>query len=210
MISEYREIEYNVGDHVIVLVPETEKEREDTDQFNAGFDHDMFHYDRSIGVIDMVGDVRPNGRRTYNIRFEDGETWFWDPFYMRPASEAATLDPDVKDFNWHLNEFLRERLDIDTSEGTDYEIEELSEFLMDQGFPEFIEDWGEMVTVLKSWRTEFPALTVEEPGKYGLAANTLSGRSRPKNHITIADFLAEMRKVYKFCVTAEDFESILD
>lgn len=161
MISEYREIEYNVGDHVIVLVPETEKEREDTDQFNAGFDHDMFHYDRSIGVIDMVGEVRPNGRRTYNIRFEDGETWFWDPFYMRPASEAATLDPDVKDFNWHLNEFLRERLDIDTSEGTDYEIEELSEFLMDQGFPEFIEDWGDMVTVLKSWRTEFPALTVE-------------------------------------------------
>lgn len=210
MISEYREMKYNVGDHVIVLVPETEQERNNPNQFNAGFDRNMFKYDRLIGVIDMVGSVRPNGRRSYGIRFEDHEKWFWDPFYMRPASEAASIGPCVKDIYWYLNEFLMERLDIDMSQGSDREIEDLSEFLTDQGFPDRIEDWGETVSVLKSWREVYPALTVDYPGKYALAANGLSGGGRPIRHITIADFLAEMRKVYKSCVTAEDFESILD
>lgn len=210
MISEYREMAYRVGDPVIVFVPETEEEREDIDQFNAGFDDEMFQLDREIGVVVRIGEVQHNGRPTYSIEFESGQRWWWDPFYMRPVSEATTPVSKTKDFDWYLNEFLGGRLDIDTSEGADYEIEELSEFLMDQGFPELIDHWGEMMTVLKSWRTEFPALTVEEPGKYRLAANTLSGRHRPENHITIEDFLSAMRKEYKFCITAEDFESILD
>lgn len=210
MISEYREIAYSVGDPVIVFVPETEEERENSDQFNAGFDDEMFQLDREVGDVVRIGEVQPNGRPTYRIMFESGSSWWWDPFYMRPASEAATLGSEIKDFDWYLNQFINERLDIDISKGSDLEIEDLSEFLMDQGFPECIEGWGEMMTVLKSWRTEFPALTVTESGKYWLAANTLSGRHRPKNHITIADFLSKMRKEYKFCVTAEDFESILD
>ena len=90
--------EYDYGMRVVVFIPEGENLR-DYDVFNAGWDNDMYDYIGREGVV--ISEPHDPGLGTgldYRIEFEDGETWWWDERYMRPADAAiAAQFPTIEE-----------------------------------------------------------------------------------------------------------------
>jgi len=92
-MTDVRYEDFEVGDRVIVIEPETEEEKLNIEVFNAGWDSDMNGLGGSSAVIRSKSDPR-SGRPTYNLEFDDGDRWYWDPAWMEPETPMPSVNAE--------------------------------------------------------------------------------------------------------------------
>lgn len=86
--------DYEVGDEVIVYAPADEDVREDSEQFNAGWDASMDDLNGAHGVITTIGRIL-YGRHTYRVSFPEREDfWWWDPYWMERANTKEPVSDE--------------------------------------------------------------------------------------------------------------------
>ena len=96
--------EFSEGMRIVVFLPD-DVDRYETDEFNAGWADGMEDYIDQEGTIISGPHEASAGGFDYQIKFDDGETWWWDERYMRladmPGDPVIEIDEDT--FNEILN-----------------------------------------------------------------------------------------------------------
>lgn len=94
--------EFEAGEQVNVYIPD-EEARKYIERFNAGWDERMNEIaNGTVAVIIKDGKYRC-GRPDYLLQFPNGDTWWWDPYFMDRAEPKCVSTVSDEDFDAVLN-----------------------------------------------------------------------------------------------------------
>ena len=84
---------------VLVFLPE-DCDRHNYDDFNAGWAPDMDAMIGKTGTITRGPAAQDAGGFAYKIKFDNGDYWWWDERYMRPADipEEPVIEIEMSEF----------------------------------------------------------------------------------------------------------------
>ena len=90
--------ELSIGTRVFCFIPDGVDVYDDND-FNAGWSARMDSCVDEWGTIESIGEIKPNGRRDFLIRFEHNSAqWWWDELYVNPAGVISDSTIEESDF----------------------------------------------------------------------------------------------------------------